>query len=428
MASKTSYVGDTGTFDDGNFTDADLTGDLTGASFSNQMVNLASSQILGLMTDARFLNMLCESPLSDMAVNGGFDSDTAGWTANRCTFASIAGGVTGNCLEVTRTEVDTSFFGQSAGYSMIAGKSYTITGYVKSGSSGNEAWRVAFYTGTGASPGAAVISSAVSGTSSAAWVKFSGTVTAPTTGTFVFLMYKNTTTVGTMLFDTVVITPTLADISMKAHDGQYMGTWASADRINKGSGWALDPNGTDAYIDLGDSNDFSFGDGSNDSPFTVFGLIEIVDIGAYQLMSKTVNTTGSEQREYDIYIFNKIIYLRLHDNSVVVTSAVNITNALSNGWHTFVATYSGVGGATAGNGVSFYIDGVEVAVTVINSGSYVAMENLTASVFIGARTSSSGTPEQFIKYDMAHIGLDAVEWSAEDVWKHELICRGLYNL
>ena len=265
-----------------------LTGEVQGATYSNQMVNLASSQILGLMTDARFLNLLCENP---------------------------AGGV-------------------------------------------------------------------------------------------------------------------MTDISMKGHDGTYQGAMTSGDRINKGSGWALDFDGTNDYIDLGDSDDFSFGDGTNDSPFTVFGLIQVVDGGVVQeIISKIDLTTGSELREWSVSLSAaERIYLDLYDESANAIEESYTTTALSIGWHTFAISYSGVGGVGASNGITMYIDGIGVGCSVVSDGTYVAMENLTTPVWIGANEGAGGTPTLFMQGDIAHVGCDAVEWSAMDAYRHWLTCRGLYNL
>ena len=149
---------------------------------------------------------------ADMAINGGFDSDVAGWSVTRGTIASIAGGVSGNCLELTRTVANTSFFAQTTGYSFIGGKSYEVSGHMKSGTAGDGAYKVAFYTGSGSSIGGS-LGDIITGTSSGSWVKWSAVVTAPSTGSFVFLIYKNNTIAGTMLFDEIVVKEAIADFT-----------------------------------------------------------------------------------------------------------------------------------------------------------------------------------------------------------------------
>lgn len=79
MASKTNYVGDTGVFDDGinntpigesvsktgKFTDIDITGKLQG-NIENDLNSIKlSGDVLGIMTDPKLFNALCETPLED---------------------------------------------------------------------------------------------------------------------------------------------------------------------------------------------------------------------------------------------------------------------------------------------------------------------------------------------------------------------------
>ena len=40
----------------------------------------------------------------ELATNGGFDSDTTGWRPQSCTIDSVAGGQSGNCLQITVSE------------------------------------------------------------------------------------------------------------------------------------------------------------------------------------------------------------------------------------------------------------------------------------------------------------------------------------
>ena len=46
---------------------------------------------------------------TELLTNGGFDTDTTGWSPSNCTIASVAGGVTGNCCEMTRTAGSTQY-------------------------------------------------------------------------------------------------------------------------------------------------------------------------------------------------------------------------------------------------------------------------------------------------------------------------------
>lgn len=130
---------------------------------------------------------------SNLISNGGFDSDTTEWSNTGASLASIANGQAGNCLELTRVSGDTQDAYQTA-TGLTIGKLYKISAYVKSGTSGNEA----FIIETGAVNGYVQ----ATGTSSSTWTKYSLMFRTISTSDGVILL-KNTATGGTMLFDTV---------------------------------------------------------------------------------------------------------------------------------------------------------------------------------------------------------------------------------
>ena len=127
--------------------------------------------------------------------NGTFDSDTTNWTGayGNCTLASVSGGVSGNCLELTATG---STFQYAIGYMYDLGvsKYYKMTFSVKSGTSGAGAFRV--YVAGG---------STVSGTSSGSWTAYTLYLTYFGTAATSIFVRKDTATIGTMLFDSISI-------------------------------------------------------------------------------------------------------------------------------------------------------------------------------------------------------------------------------
>jgi hypothetical protein len=129
--------------------------------------------------------------------NGGFGSDTTGWTPTDCTVASVAGGQAGNCLEITRTG-GTSQAAKSSYFSVTAGHAYRLSFYVKSGTSGDTAFYGRCYIGTAVG--------AVTGNSSGSWVQYSIDFISPATSAVATCdLYKYNATAGTMLFDTVTV-------------------------------------------------------------------------------------------------------------------------------------------------------------------------------------------------------------------------------
>lgn len=223
---------------------------------------------------------------------------------------------------------------------------------------------------------------------------------------------------------------TLYDSSGQGHNGTYQGAMTSGDRVMKAMGWSLDPDGSDDYVSLGDSDDFSFGDGSNDEAVTWFGVIEVVDgADTRMLFSKRDDTAGSEAREWDITLSaTEILRLYQWDESVNVSCNRTTDAALSTGWHSFVITSPGDGGATAMNNVVFYVDGVLVASTATNNASYVAMENLTVPAWIGSSRNASGVAAYFLQDDVGLLGIDGAEWNSFDAWRFHMLVKGIYNL
>lgn len=128
--------------------------------------------------------------------NGGFTSDTGSWTAVDSTLASVAGGQSGNGLEITRTGGVSQYAYQDI--TTVVGKMYKLTVYIKSGTSGNEAYRLQ------ASKTNLTEYTRKDGTSSGSWVQDTLYFTATDTTTRIILA-KITATAGTMLFDTAIV-------------------------------------------------------------------------------------------------------------------------------------------------------------------------------------------------------------------------------
>jgi len=81
-------------------------------------------------------------------------------------------------------------------------------------------------------------------------------------------------------------TATVVD-AMGSHNGTYHGTGGTDDYTDAHSvagkiNTALDFDGTPDYIEIADHNDFTFGDGTNDSPFS---------ISTWVYMDKATNVT-----------------------------------------------------------------------------------------------------------------------------------------
>lgn len=138
-----------------------------------------------------------EDQARELISNGGFDSGTTNWTGSGCTLSSDSGGQSGNCLTITMASGNTQSAKQVFSEAVIPGRTYTLTAYVKSGTSGNEAF---FIEAT--SSNKAVSYGQTAETSTASWVQHTLQFTTLDENIEIYLV-KNSATAGTMLFDTV---------------------------------------------------------------------------------------------------------------------------------------------------------------------------------------------------------------------------------
>ncbi len=139
--------------------------------------------------------------------------------------------------------------------------------------------------------------------------------------------------------------------------------------------------GVDDYAFAADAPALSFGTGTADTPFTIEMWVRPNSVlGRHQLIGKA--------GEYRVAFIMGAVLVQLTDDSAQAFSTVatapwfDITG-LVGGWHHLAVTYDGRGGATAGDGVTIYLDGVAAPVIRETTSGYLAMENLAGAVQFG---------------------------------------------
>ena len=140
--------------------------------------------------------------------------------------------------------------------------------------------------------------------------------------------------------------------------------------------------GVDDFVDCGDADNLSFGDGSTDSPFSISAWVNMNSTNRFRIVSKfdsnleyLFSTTGSG-----------ILCMNLYDNSSTARISRRISSAMStNTWIHLLATYDG---SSSSSGIKIYMNGSRADDTTSNSGSYTAMENTTAPFEIGKNLST----------------------------------------
>jgi len=151
---------------------------------------------------------------------------------------------------------------------------------------------------------------------------------------------------------------------------------------------ALD--GVDDYVDCGDNDNLSFGNGSTDSPFSISFWVNLNSLSGNNNVF-IGKDSGSSNREYAIGMFSNSDKVRffIKNNGGNSQQSIDSTTSLTTGnWFHIVTTYSGVGGSNAADGMKIYINGSLETSTNIIKQSYTAMKNTSALLTIGKINSS----------------------------------------
>lgn len=162
------------------------------------------------------------------------------------------------------------------------------------------------------------------------------------------------------------------------------GSYYTLGRSDANVGNSLDFDGSVDYVSIADDDVFSFGDGSNDSPFSVETWVYFDATASQGIVSKRAGfdewhmaLSGSGQ-----------LSITLADNSASAflfgeTSGLTLNTGQ---WYHMAFTYDA---SETAAGISLYIDGVQLTNNSSSIGSYTAMENTTSAVEIGTINSSA---------------------------------------
>ena len=169
-------------------------------------------------------------------------------------------------------------------------------------------------------------------------------------------------------------------------------------------------------VEIGDHTSLSFGDGSDDSAFSISAWINVATANNPMILTKWDQTTASEVREWTFGLTGKKPELTLHDQSNTKQQRRLADDALSNGWRHVVATYNGSGGGSAADGILLYADGVLVdSASSITDATYVAMENTATEVILGALIGTAGSPDRIIDDKVDSVAIFNKELTSTEV-------------
>jgi len=171
--------------------------------------------------------------------------------------------------------------------------------------------------------------------------------------------------------------------------------------------------GVNDLLNLGDSDTFTFGDGSSDTAFSLSVWYNSPDVTGSGVITKSGDV--SAEREYYLYIGgDDKLYWALWDYSTggYIFSRTNDTLTSTQGsWTHIAVTYDGSG---ANTGQAIYINSVSKAVTrssgTIGSGAYVAMENTAYPLKIGSLLAGN-----FYEGDLDEVSMWSKELTSDEV-------------
>jgi len=171
------------------------------------------------------------------------------------------------------------------------------------------------------------------------------------------------------------------------------GSLINGPTFSSGNGGSIVFDGTNDYVNLGDSDLFSFTSGGGiDLPFTVGCWVRLNAYGSgaalYTMLLSKSRFSGGWTREWGFSHANSTgigVVLFVNDFNYI---GKTVDSPLSlNTWNYCVSTYNG--NETAG-GLSIYINGILQSTSNITAGTYTGMSNTTVPVEIGRQNNIGG--------------------------------------
>lgn len=221
-------------------------------------------------------------------------------------------------------------------------------------------------------------------------------------------------------------TTTTTDSSLYARTFTYDASIAGKMAV-LGSGLSLAFDGTATYASCPDADSLSLGDGLNDSAMSVVALVKPTDTALLRIICAKDNiTTGTTLREWQFGISTAdLLEWNLFDNSAGVRIARYYNTALTFAtWQLLAGTYDGSRSAA---GLKVSRNAVRIDDTDNSSASYVAMENLTSVVYIGAYMSTAAV-DKFFPGSMAFVALTHRQLLPDDEWAIKSLSNAYYGL
>lgn len=145
---------------------------------------------------------------------------------------------------------------------------------------------------------------------------------------------------------------------------------------------ALDYDGIDDKSVIPHSTDFCFGDGSSDSPFSIFQWVKMTDASIFRLFYKNIDASNAE---YSFTTFGSdVLSVGLYDQTTANFIRRDITGTLTGDEGTYILVGFSYDGSSSVNGIKIYVGNQRMITTPVTGGSYTAMHPLSGDVWLGA--------------------------------------------
>ena len=146
------------------------------------------------------------------------------------------------------------------------------------------------------------------------------------------------------------------------------------------SKYALAFDGTNDYIDCGDSDSFSFGNGTTDSSFSISAWVNMIDATNFITIAKDANSG----REYVIRtLSDDKLYFYLLDNINGGYIGRISSGTVTSNQGTWIHTLYTYNGNSTSSGIKIYLNGSQVDNANYEGGSYTAMSNTSTNLNVG---------------------------------------------
>lgn len=209
---------------------------------------------------------------------------------------------------------------------------------------------------------------------------------------------------------------------------RYSNTLTSATAVDTLYGYRnkatyYDLNGSSHYLYRTNDTDFDFGNATTDSAFSVVCCLNPDAVDTRFLIGKWDENNAREWRVFlDASGYPTV---QLYDESADTYIGRQYTTSIGTGtWKVLVVTYDGSGISA---GCKIYVDGAQVDNADYASGTYVAMEAVSAYLMVGAK-KNGGSYSEYYDGKMTWIGVTGKELDADEVWSITQRLKGVLGV